>query len=321
MKIHIRHYCEEEDHAIWDQFCTESLQATFLHTRRFLSYHGSRFNDRSIIIESDSEWLGVFPAAESTINSSVIISHPGITYGGIVHKGKLKGIEMIRAMSLISDHYRSHGYKRLIYKAVPILYHQAPVQDDLYALYRLGAVRIRADLSCAIDLNNRLAISQRRRRALNKAKRNNIVIEEGKKNMPELWDILSRNLKEKHNAHPTHTLDEINLLSNLFPNEIVFIHAIYDDRVVAGVVLFETPTCSHAQYITSTSEGEKLAALDYVFDYCINRKYKEDKRWFDFGICNEQDGWYLNETLYKYKSEFGGGGIVHEFYEIDLVQF
>jgi hypothetical protein len=36
------------------------------------------------------------------------------------------------------------------------------------------------------------------------------------------------------------------------------------------------------------------------------------------GISTEQQGTVLNDGLYRFKSEFGGGGVVHEFFEIDL---
>ena len=39
---------------------------------------------------------------------------------------------------------------------------------------------------------------------------------------------------------------------------------------------------------------------------------------FDFGISTEAEGMILNEGLYRFKSEFGGGGVVHEFYEMRL---
>ena len=38
----------------------------------------------------------------------------------------------------------------------------------------------------------------------------------------------------------------------------------------------------------------------------------------DFGTSNENSGMYLNDGLYKYKTEFGGGGVVHEYFEFCL---
>ena len=58
--------------------------------------------------------------------------------------------------------------------------------------------------------------------------------------------------------------------------------------------------------------------MDYVLSDCIARATESDVRYFSFGICTESQNALLNEGLYGFKAEFGGAGIVHEFYECDL---
>jgi lipid II:glycine glycyltransferase (peptidoglycan interpeptide bridge formation enzyme) len=55
-----------------------------------------------------------------------------------------------------------------------------------------------------------------------------------------------------------------------------------------------------------------------IFDCAIQAARAEGKQWYDFGISNENHGVVLNDGLYRFKSEFGGGGAVHEFYELAL---
>ena len=89
---------------------------------------------------------------------------------------------------------------------------------------------------------------------------------------------------------------------------------------MAGVVLFSTSRVAHTQYTTSSVKGHETGALDAVFEHCIGAAQARGVRYFDFGISNEEDGRYLNAPLYQFKSEFGGGGVVHEFYEFRLGQ-
>lgn len=304
----------------WDVFCDGSLQATLLHTRRFLSYHGDRFTDLSLIIEEDENCVGLFPAALSLSESTVVVSHPGITYGGVLHRGGLRGEKMIEALATIKRYYASYGFEKLIYKSVPIFYHQSPAQDDLYALFRLGARRIRCDLSCTIDLQHRLFVSERRRRSLKKAIKAGVHIVEGHQHLSKLWDVLIDNLINKYGVRPVHSLLEIQWLAEAFPHQIQCVCGCVDNEVIAGVVLFITPTTYHAQYIASTTKGYEISALDRVFEHCIHLAMEKSKRWFDFGISNEDQGKILNKNLYKFKTEFGGGGMVHEFYELSLVE-
>jgi hypothetical protein len=311
---------QEDSASAWDELVAVSHSATLLHTRRFLSYHGNRFADRSLLILDEKERLiGVFPAALNLAHPDMVVSHPGATYGGLVHAGKLRGEQAVQALEHICQHYRESGIARLRYKAVPHFYHTAPAQDDLYALFRLNAVRYRCDLSCAIDLAQRLTVSDRRKRALKSAHKQGVEIYSGVEYAVPIWSVLSENLARKHGAKPVHTLEEILLLQKSFPAQIEFVAAKHAGEIVAGVVLFHSQTVVHAQYISSSAAGYDLQALDALFEWVIVRAQQECKaRFFDFGISNEDEGRTLNGGLYDFKSEFGGGGVVHEFFELKL---
>jgi len=317
MSLTVRPYSQDQADT-WDAFCKDSLQATLLHTRRFLSYHGDRFADRSLIIEEDGKWIGLFPAALSPSDNTHVVSHPGVTYGGVLHQGNLRGERMIEALTMIKRHYASLGLTKLLYKAVPTFYHQAPAQDDLYALFRLGASRTRCDISSTIDLQHRLPVSERRRRSLKKSVKAGVTIVEGGQYLSSLWAVLSENLERKHGVSPVHKLEEVQLLVERFPENIRCVCGEVNGKVEAGTLLFITPTTYHAQYIASSETGYDVSALDAIFEHCIGVAIQEDKRWFDFGISTENHGKVLNDGLYRFKSEFGGGGTVHEFFELDL---
>lgn len=317
MSIGVRAF-HPKDADAWDTFCEGSLQATLLHSRRFLSYHGDRFHDCSAILEEAGEWLGVFPAALDPNNARCVVSHPGATYGGLVHRGKLQGARAIQALTSLCRYYSHSGYHTLLYKAVPSFYHSAPAQDDLYALFRLGAVRVRCDISSTIDLSKRLAVSQRRRRSLTKAAKAGVSVAEGDKYLAPLWSVLADNLARKHAVRPVHTVDEISFLAKRFPEEIRCVCGLLESEVVAGVLLFQTRTTLHAQYIASSERGYSVSALDAVLEHSIGLAAADARRWFDFGISSTASGTILNEGLYEFKSEFGGGGTLHEFFLVDL---
>lgn len=308
---------QAQDAERWDALCVASYGATFLHTRRFLSYHGNRFVDRSLIVD-DGRWLGLLPLAEDPHDPTCVVSHPGLTYGGMVHDGRLRGESMVQALQLVCDTLRSQGYRRLRYKPVPTMYQRAPAQDDLYALFRLGSVRVRSDLSSCIDLSHPLPRSERRERGLKKARRAGVSIDGGASYLPELWPVLTDNLQRAHGLKPVHDLAQITLLQERFPQQIQVRVARTEKRVVAGLVLFLTAKCTHAQYIASNAEGQSMGALDLLFDGAIDEAHAAGVSFFDFGNSNEEQGRVLNEGLHRFKSEFGAGGVVHEHHEIQL---
>lgn len=315
--MRIRQY-EESDAENWDQFCERAHAATFLHTRKFLSYHGNRFKDLSLLLEDNGKLVGLFPAALKPNDDQCVISHPGITYGGVLHQGKLKGEKMVNTLAAICQHYRSRGLTKLTYKAVPSIYHTTPAQDDIYALYRLNATLTRCDLSSCIDIENQLPLTERRRRNLKKATKAGVEIVEGTGHLAALWDVLVENLERKHGASPVHSVREITMLASRFPEQIGCVCAIINNKVEAGTLLFKTTTTHHLQYIASSELGYAVSALDLLLNTCISAAKNSHLKWLDFGISTEDQGLYLNSGLYKFKSEFGGGGIVHEFFDIDL---
>jgi hypothetical protein len=206
----------------------------------------------------------------------------------------------------------------LRYKVVPNIYHIVPAADDLYALFRLGAVRYRCDLSAAIDLDSRQTPSALRLRNLGRARKAGVRVASGPRYLEPFWTVLEENLRTRHNARPVHSLEEITFLQSRFPQQITCMVGTLEDCVVAGVVVFHSPRVGHVQYSASTPAGNSVGASTLVMDYAARESADLGARYFDFGISNEQEGRILNEGLFRFKTSFGAGGVVHEFYEVEL---
>jgi hypothetical protein len=293
--------------------------ATLLHKRAFLGYHGARLVDASVVLRDEREAIcGVMPAAVVPGAPREVGSHPGATFGGVIHAGALSGAMMLESFTAIASHYLERGFERLRYAPVPFIYHRRPSGDDLYALFRIGARRVRCDLSCAVDLELGSHLSSRRRRGLSKARREGVEVEEGRELVGELWPVIEANLSERHGAAPVHTEAELRNLIDRLQDEIQVVVARYEGDPVAGVVLFDGPRVSHAQYIASIEAGNRVGALDAVFDHCFRRAAALGARFFDFGTSNRERGLVLNQGLYEFKAQFGGGGVAYEHYELDL---
>ena len=113
-------------------------------------------------------------------------------------------------------------------------------------------------------------------------------------------------------------IEELELLASRFPEQIRLFAAFdRDEKMYAGVVIFDTTQTVHAQYIANSEEGREIGALDLVLDYLIN-VYAINKKYFDFGISTEDAGRYLNNGLIFQKEGFGGRAIVYDFYEMEI---
>src|SRR5437899_7714674 len=281
----------EEYAELWDEFVAQAPMATFLHSHRFLSCHRDRFQDGSLVIENEENSLvGLFPAAVDPTHRKRVISHPGITYGGLIHGRELRGEKVLHVLQAVMHHYADRGFESLRYKAIPYVYHQVPSSDDLYALYRLGAVRYRCDLSCAIDLAGRQDPSQRRKRRHNNALKRDIEIEIGSQFAGQLWQVLEDNLGKKYNARPVHSLSEILYLHSSFPKNIEFVVALLRSEIVAGVVLFSTSQVAHTQCTPSSVKNQENEALYSRFENFIRGDPAPGAAYFIFGNSSRDAG-------------------------------
>ena len=302
----------------WDELVARAPMATFLHTRRFLGYHGDRLRDASLTIWDRRRMVGVLPAALDPEHAERVVSHPGATYGGVVHDGSLTGERSLGAIGAAGSAYRERGLASFTYKAVPWIYHRVPADDDIYALSRLGATRRRLDLSCAIELNHRRMPRPRRRRGARRALAHGLHLSDALELLPEFWRVVERNLVTRHRTRPVHTVEEMLRIRDMFPDCVRFVFGLLDGTVVAGTVLFASPAVVHAQYVASDERGREVSALDGVLEHCIAQAAAAGHRFFDFGISTENGGSDLNRGLYTFKREFGGGGVGYEIYELAL---
>jgi hypothetical protein len=314
----IRSY-DAADAEAWEDLIGRSCNATFLHTRRFISYHGDRFRDRSLILEDPrGHVVGVFPVAESPTAPQMLISHPGLTYAGIVHDGSVHGASMLGVLGDITEHYRRLGYQKLRYKAVPAIYHSRPAEDDLYALFRLGAHPYRKELSATIDLSNRGRVSQRRVRSRKRAVAQGVWTEETWDEIAPFWRVLEQNLAHRHGVSPVHSLAEIQMLHDRFPQDILLIVARIASKLVGGAVMFAADLVMHMQYTATTERGREALATDLLMEHAIELGAKRACRFFDFGVSTNNEGQSLDQDLYRFKASFGAGGVIYEHYELDL---
>lgn len=299
----------------WDDLVRRS-QGTFLHERAYMDYHADRFPDASAMVYDKGKLAAVFPA---TVSGTEVASHTGLTYGGLLHDG-LTAEKVLAAFDAINAHYHSQGAETVLYKPVPYIYHPYPADEDLYALFRLGATLAARSIASALPLTGRKRFTESRRGGLRKASRAGCAVAETD-DFTEFWGALTDNLEARHGTHPVHSLDEILLLEERFPEQIRLFEARIDGAFGAGCVVFDTGRVAHVQYITSTSEGRAAGALDALFDVVI-ATYGEraGTRFFDFGTSTEDGGRTLNEGLIFQKEGFGGRGVVYDAYRYVLAE-
>jgi hypothetical protein len=300
--------------AEWNAFVARSRNGTFLFDRGYMDYHADRFPDASLLFRDErGRLIALMPASRK---DDVLISHGGLTYGGVVSGPEVRVAGMLHLFDALLDHARKAKVRRIVYKPVPHIYHVQPAEEDLYALFRNGALLIRMDASATIDLRNPLGWSHGRKSALGKARKAGLTVRETH-DFHTYMGIVEDRLRERHDTAPTHTAEEIGLLARRFPDRIRLFAAYAGEHMLAGIVIYDCGRCAHAQYIAATSEGTEYGAVEVIVDRLLTEIYA-NRDWFDFGISTEQAGRHLNEGLSGYKEMFGARTTVYTAWEIPV---
>ncbi|HTM29260.1 MAG TPA: GNAT family N-acetyltransferase, partial [Rhodanobacter sp.] len=151
------------DAGVWDAVVERSRNGNLLHRRGYMDYHADRFVDCSLIVERNGEAVAVFPA---DIRGELVTSHGGLTYAGLISSHALRAESTLAVFEQMADAYRALGVQRIVYKAVPHVFHAYPAEEDLYALQRMGARLVRRDLASVIALQEPFRFTEPRRRAV-----------------------------------------------------------------------------------------------------------------------------------------------------------
>lgn len=298
----------------WDQFIDSSKNPHFFFKRNYMEYHSYKFSDFSLMIYDKKEKLiALLPA---NIENDTVYSHQGLTFGGLIVNDKMTTEVMLDIFDQLKLFLKENNINKMIYKCMPYIYHIKPTEEDRYALFINNASLVRRDVSSTIELTKDIRYSKGRKWSINKAKKENLNVVETQ-NYEIFWSLLNDVLSAQHDSRPTHSLKEIQYLRDMFPENIKLFMVYKDEEVLSGAVIYENHQIVHTQYLANSTNGRDIGALDFLIDYLIKDRYKH-KRYFDFGISNEDQGRILNPGLISQKEGFGARAVVHDFYEIKL---
>jgi len=308
---------QENDYANWNAFINQAKNATFLFHRDFMDYHKDRFEDYSLQVFKGEKLVAVLPANRV---ENVVYSHQGLTYGGLVYGDKLKLASVILVFKAILFYLNENEITKIQLKTIPSIYHNKPAEELNYALFLAEAQLIRRDTLAVIDLSKPILIAKGRKEGVKKGTVNDLKVKEVN-DFDDFWEnILIPNLEKRHQVKPIHSLQEITNLKKSFPENIRQFNVYCKDKIVAGATLFESENVIHSQYISADKNKNETGSLDFLYHLFIEEVFKE-KKFFDFGTSNENKGRILNKGLSFWKESFGACTIVHDFYEVETINY
>jgi len=311
------HRLTEKENGQWEAFVAAANNGTMFHYLKFLSYHPqNRFKNFHCIIKEKTNIIALFPAVEK---EKTIISHQGASYGGFVLKNRL-GIHKVCIMvEHLTKYFKEKGYKRIILTQTPLIYYTEPNQYIDFALLKNGFRYLKREITAVIPLSCAeplMTFHSDARRSTKKALREGVYVKISD-DFKTFYKILEHNLGMRHNVSPTHTIEELLKLKRLFPEEIILFAAYLKERMIGGVVLFNTnKNVTLAFYISHDEKFQNYRPINLLFYEIIKWGRNRGIRFLDLGTftLNMEPNWGLG----RFKEKHNARGFLRDTYEITL---
>lgn len=313
----VRKY-QTSDYPLWNEFVANAKNATFLFHRDFMEYHQDRFEDFSLLVFDEKNHLkAILPANRVGDN---LYSHQGLTYGGLVLCQKTKLQEVIKMFHSILKFLNENVISSLHMKQLPTIYHESPSDEMEYLSFVLNAKLMRRDCLSVINLETDFEFSSNRVEGVKRG--TDFALEFREENdLTSFWnEILIPNLNQKYGTKPIHSLKEIMYLKSKFPNNIRQFNIYNGENIIAGTTVFESDFVAHSQYISADDSKNTNGSLDFLHNRLITYTFR-NKKYYDFGISNENQGKNINNGLLFWKEGFGARTVIQNFYEIETKNY
>ena len=227
----IRRY-QEADHDVWNRYVAKARNATFLFYREYMDYHNDRFFDHSLLFYVGRRLHSILPAHAV---GEIFCTHRGLTYGGLLMDDDVTTADVMVLFEELNVYLCNNGFRKVLYRAIPWVYHRLPSEEDLYAMFWKCGARIQQRMSgTVIFMDGHLQWRKDHRRRFKQSQAVGVRVERDG-SLDAFWPILNENLQHKYNAQSVHTLEEILLLKSRFPDNIVQYNAYLGEDIIGGI--------------------------------------------------------------------------------------
>lgn len=295
--------------AEWDNFLSSNnSSSTLFHEMKFLSYHGKKFEDSSVIIRNENkEIVGVFPSAFLNNN---IISHPGSSYGGFIFNQNLSLHEIFEnidaTINFYIDNYDFNKIEIVLPEKIIIQYYT----DSLdFLLHKKGFQLSDMQISTVIvlkDFKNFKNFRNRTKRYIKSGKINdesyNYMRLKTKSQKLLAYELVQENLSTNYGKQPAHSFSELIVLESLYPNKILFFGGFKNNEMKVSQIIFKiNKRTNHIFYMAKSLERDPVIDIGLLY-FVVNEFENDGSKLLNFGISSR--GNEIKWNIHNYKEQF-----------------
>jgi hypothetical protein len=298
----------------WDSFVLRSNNGTMFQLQQFLGYHPEgRFPFHHLMFYKDGQLQAVLPGG---LDLNIFESPVGASYGSFVI-GDINFTETLEIIDSFEDYCWRKGIREVFLTAAPFIYQNEYSHNLDYALLYRGFTYQRHYISHAIKLTpdeNLLGgFQSTARRYIRQALRNESVSVERSDRYDLFHPILVEN-KKKHNASPTHSLEDLKVLYSLIPERLQLFLIRYKGDVVGGSLMFKANRrVSLCFYNMLLYEYQHVRPIYLAMYEALKWSIEEGFEYFDIGVSQDtraENPMTPSLNLIYFKEKFNAHGIL-----------
>lgn len=297
-----------------------SLNETLFHHPQFLSYHADdkfpHANWRHYLFREGSRLIGYLPGALVIEDSGCIYKSPfASSFGGLVH-GNLSFSQIDICLEMWWNDLHQQNIQRAEVVLAPLPYSSPNFCEGVeFKLNQLGFKLEEPELCLTVPMTEhsefpRQLFRDKAWRYLKQARRQNlitIIYTQEINDIKRFYPVLVEN-KKKHGVLPTHSLEELMYLHELFPHALHLFLATIDENVMAGILAFKSsPRVLTSFYPAINEEGRKIQGgylMNLLFAELYCWSLSQSIPWVDLG--SSSFGLEAHKTLINFKETCGG---------------
>lgn len=272
----------------WDKFVLNSNNGTIFHMQRFFDYHRpGKFEFNHLVFLEKNEIIAVLPGS---LKNGLFESPIGASYGSIV-TGDIKFSEAMDIVAALLDYGKASGINQFLLTSAPMIYEKYQNQNLDFAMLWQGFKYDLHYISSAIKLDSQREIIPRFQKTVRRNIRKTFNTDgfrvQMNDNYEEFYPILIEN-KAKHNVKPTHTLEDLLKLRELFPEHLKLLMVYLNDIPIAGSSLFIcNEQVSLCFYNMLKYEFEHLKPIHRIMYEVVKWSTENGYKYVDIGVSQD----------------------------------
>ena len=304
----------------WKAFVDASNNGTLFHDLDFLSYHpAEKFEVHHLLFRETGNLIGLMPAAAITEpDGKRFLKSPfGASAGGIVLPYRQSVNTAMEIVSALKEFAQTNKFDGIEMRLGPSVYQREPNEHLGFALAANEFLMVRRWLTSVILLpaypdDVMGLLSSRLARYARAVERKGVLCTEaGPELLPDFHEMLCQD-RAKHDAVPTHNLNELQSLFNRLPGRIRLFECAVDSKPAAWALIFSlNERVAYVMYLCHDNAFDEqrpaLALAVHLARQCVSLGF----RFLDYGPTSFDD-MSLNKGLAFFKEGLGSIGFCRD---------